>query len=342
MMKKLCILLALCLTLAMLAGCGGGNDATEPPTTETVTEAPTDASTEPPTEAATEPLPAVVNWHFTEPEGFTAVSSNGNIGILAGPDGDGTSITVMTLETTVDFSEVTEDNFAGILGVLGDEDTETVLNGMEAMEIDGYPAYLMDYTMTTSGITARYRAYYVSAGDCTYVFIFADATADGAWEDAFAASAATINMLQEGEIIPADTTGLASYDLGCGLSMYAAPGMELVEQEGFQACLADYDRLVMVIEDSKAEFGLYGLSLEDYASLYVDGETITGFESDPYGNLSTYFVNEGADGVMYIYYVTVKNTADSFWLVQCACAQEAAALYYEDFALWCATITETP
>ena len=143
-------------------------------------------------------------------------------------------------------------------------------------------------------------------------------------------------------MVPVDTTGLELYDLGCGLSMHAASGMELMEQDGFAAFLADDNRAVMIMEDSKAEYGLYGLSLDDYASLYVDGETITGFEQDPFGNLATSFVNELEDGSVFVYYVVAKNTADSFWLVQCACTYDTVALYLEDYAQWCATIVETP
>lgn len=343
-MKKLRIFLLLLLVAALLAACGSEPAVTEPPTQE-VTEAPTPAPTDPPTEPTeppTEPLEPITGYHFTEPEGFTAAAATETLSILAGPEGDGTSITIMKLNTAVDFSELTEENFAATLGIFGDTEQTPELHGMEPREIDGYPGYLLDYTMTASEITARYRAYFVTDGTTTYAFMFADATADGAWEDDFAASAATLNMLVEGEEIPVDTTGLEQYDLGCGLSMYAAPGMELLDQEGFVAFLADDNRAIMVIEDNKAEYGLYGLSLEDYASLYVDGETITeAFETDPYGNLTNGFVSELDDGSVFVYYVVAKNTADSFWLFQCACPYEMATSCLEDFALWCATITET-
>ena len=48
------------------------------------------------------------------------------------------------------------------------------------------------------------------------------------------------------------------------------------------------------------------------------------------------------DGVTYFYYAVAKNTADDFYLIQCACDQDAAMAMGGEFAQWCATVTETP
>lgn len=345
-MKHLRLIAALVLVTAMLAACGGDPAGTSAPTT-VPTEAPTTAPTTVPTEEATTAptvpdLEPIVNFCFDEPEGFVTMSAAENLQILAGPDGDGTSITVMAMNTPMDFSELTEENFSASLGLLGDDGLAPTLNALESVEIDGYPACMIDYTMTASGITARYATYYISDGASTVVFIFADATADGAWADAFAAAAASIDLLNEGEFVPADTTGLEQYDLGCGISMYAAPGLEALEVEGYAAILADESCTILVLQDSKAEYGLYGLTVEDYASLYVDGEIITGFETDACGNVAASFLNQGDDGLVYFYYAVAKNTSDNFYLIQCACSQDSAMAMAGEFAQWCATITETP
>lgn len=345
-MKHLRILTAVLLVAALLTACGSKPAETSAPTT-VPTEAPTTAPTTVPTEApttvpTTPPMEPITNFYFDEPEGFTTMSVSGNLEILAGPDGDGTSITVMALETPMDFSELTEENFSDSLGLLGDDGAAPTLNAMEATEIDGYPAYLLEYTMTASGITARYTTYYVTDGASTVAFIFADATADGKWGEAFTAAAGTINLLNEGEFVPADTDGLELYDLGCGLSMYAAPGMELVEVDGFSAVLADAQNTIMVIRDNKDEYGLYGLTEEHYASLYVDGDVITGFQTDACGNTASSFLSQGDDGMTYFYYAVAKNTADDFYMIQCACSQERAMAMAGEFAQWCATITANP
>lgn len=342
-MKKLCILAVLLLVAALLVACGEPA-ATEPPT-QAVTEAPTDPPTvpptDPPTEPPTEPLEPITGYHFSEPDGFIAAATTEILSVIVGPDGDGTNISIMSLNTGMDFSELTDENFAENLGIVADEGTETVLHTMEPAEVDGYPAYLLDYTLTTSGVTVRTRSYFVTDNAHTYAFMFADATADGAWADEFAASAATINLLVEGEVIPVDTDGLKLYDLGCGLSMYAMPGLETFEDEELAAYLENEDAAIMVYEYNKSEYGLYGLSLDDFLSVFVDGEIITGFEKDPYGNSAAAFLDEGMDGNQYFYYMVGYNTADTFWLVECACNADQAAVYVEDFAQWSATITET-
>ena len=342
-MKHLRILVALMLVAAMLTACGSEPAAPTTVPTEAPTTAPTTVPTEAPTTAPTlPPLEPITNFYFDEPEGFTTISTSGTLQILAGPDGDGTSITIMLLETPMDFSELTEENFSANLGLLGDDGLAPALNGMESMEIDGYPAFMVDYTMTASGITARYTTYYVTDGASTVAFIFADATAEGTWADDFAAAAASIDLLTEGEFVPADTTGLEQYDLGCGLSMYANPGMEALEVEGFAAVLADENTTIMVIQDNKEEYGLYGLTVEDYATFYVDGEVITGFETDACGNVATAFLSQGDDGVTYFYYGAAKNTADNFYFIQLACDQNAAIAMAGEFAEWCATFAENP
>lgn len=340
-MKHLRILVALILVAAMLTACGSKPAETAAPTTVPTTVPTTEAPTEAPTTAPTEaPLDPITNFYFDEPEGFTTISTTGTLQILGGPDGDGTSITIMLLETPMDFAELTEETFAASLGLLGDDGSAPTLNAIETTEIDGYPACLVDYNMTASGITARYTTYYVTDGASTVAFIFADATADGKWAEAFTAAAASINLLTEGEFVPADTTGLELYDLGCGVSMYAAPGLEPLEIEGYAAVLADESCTIMVIQDSKEEYGLYGLTVEDYVSFYVDGETITGFETDACGNTATGFLSQGDDGVTYFYYAVAKNTADNFYFIQIACDQNAAAAMAGEFAQWCATFTE--
>ena len=343
-MKHLRILVALMLVAALLTACGGNAaPATTVPTETPTTEAPTTVPTEAPTTAPTEPpLEPITNFYFDEPEGFVTIANSGTMQILAGPDSDGSSITIMLMEIPMDFSEMTEENFAASLGLVGDDNLAPTLNAMENTEIDGYPACMLDYNMTASGISAHYISYCVTDGVSTVAFIFADATADGAWADAFTAAAGTINLLTEGEFVPADTTGLELYDLGCGISMYAVPGLETLEIEGYAAVLVGETTTIMVIQDSKAEYGLYGMTVEEYASFYVDGELITGFETDACGNTATGFLSQGDDGNTYFYYAVAKNTADNFYFIQLACDQNAAMSMAGEFAQWCATITETP
>ena len=337
-MKKLRTFLILLLVMAMLAACGQSQvdeDPTEEPT-EVVTDAPTEEPTEEPTEAPTEPLEPVVGYYFDEPDGFTTMAATESLAILAGPDGDGSSITVVVMPQALEMDEINEENAEESLGIAGDD---FALNSMEKTEVDGYPALVLDYTMTASGVTARYTAYFVAANEYTYSFMFADASADGKWADAFAASVATLNMLQEGEIIPVSTDGLQEYALDCGLTFYSVPSLFSETVEGYAACLWNDGITILILEENKAENSLTYLTLENYANLYETYGIVTGFAVDPYGNLATSFVEQGGDGNEYFYYVTVKETEESFWLIQTCCLSSEATLYADAFAQWNATIT---
>ena len=343
-MKHLRIFLALMLVAALLTACGGNAAPTTVPTTAPTT-APTTEPTTVPTEAPPEPaveLEPIVNVYFDEPEGFTVVTAGETMSILAGPDGDGTSITMLILATPMDLSELTEENFAEALGLLGEGAEAPTLNALETLEIDGYPACLMDYNMTTNNVAANFRAYLITDGIITITLIFTDATADGAWAEEFAASVASIDLLNEGEYVPVDTDDLEHYDLGNGVGMYAKSGLEKLDIEDFDAILADDTCTVMVIRDNKADYGLYGMTVEEYASLYVDGEVITGFATDACGNVASSFLGEGDDGYTYFYYAVAKEVGDNFYLIQCACDQENAVAMSMEFAQWCATFAENP
>ena len=342
-MKKLRIFLILCLALAMLAGCGGNQDPTEPstePPTEAATNPPTDPPTEPSTEPPTEPSVPVVGYHFTEPEGFIPVSATESLSILSSPDGDGTNISIVVMPMALTYDDLDEEAFLTGLGITGDNGQPAELELLEKTTVDGYPALIAKFSMTTSGIDVNSTAYFVSAGNSTFIFIYSDATADGSWSDEFEASAATINILLEGEFLPVDTANLEQYDLDCGLMISAAPGLKKMDVEGFTACLTNEEVMILILEERKDDYGLYGLTLEDYAALYEEYGIITGFSYDLYGNLAATFTSEVDGGVEYFYYATVKNTGDSFWLIQMACLSDMAPSYVESFTQWGATIAE--
>ena len=145
------------------------------------------------------------------------------------------------------------------------------------------------------------------------------------------------DSLTDNVMVPEDLSGLTYFDLGCGLEMYAAPSMELLVQEGFAVYMADEDQTISILEDKKGP----GMTLEDYAASYVDGEKITGFARDQYGNLSATYSTVIIDGTVFQFYVTAKETADSFWLVYCACNERAVDVFFDDYPRWCATIKAT-
>ena len=110
-MKKLALLLAVCLLLTVFAGCDGaqtpaGTEATTEPSTAATTQATTEATTEATTQATTQPVIAgpqvmdlVGNWQrtHTEVEGDRNQNTNATI-TITGVGEDGLTVTYQDTE----------------------------------------------------------------------------------------------------------------------------------------------------------------------------------------------------------------------------------------------------
>lgn len=87
-MKKICLLLALCLMLTIISGCGGAAQETTtapPPETTTVPPETTTAPTET-TPAPTEPESEVIDFNLKLPEGFEASVAMDGIYVFTSPN----------------------------------------------------------------------------------------------------------------------------------------------------------------------------------------------------------------------------------------------------------------
>ena len=66
-------------------------------------------------------------------------------------------------------------------------------------------------------------------------------------------------------------------------------------------------------------------------------DTVT---TDRYGNLATCYAADSITGEKdFFYYVTIKETAESFWLVQFVCPGETAEEHVDNMAQWSSTFT---
>ena len=152
---------------------------------------------------------------------------------------------------------------------------------------------------------------------------------------------ATIQPLQ-GEPLPVDTTDMTSYDLACGLSLYGPSGMKEEEIDGLAAYLNNGFFLIMIIQEPREGTLLAEKDLQGYADLLTESNGIPACQMDIYGSLATSYLADAISGDdAFYYYMTVKETADSFWLVQIACPDYMAAKYADSMARWSATITPT-
>lgn len=339
-MKKIRFLSAVCLLLLCLGGCGGREvpsvsttDSTQPSTTQTqpATEPPTEESTEA-TEAAP---PQIIGYEMDVPEGFEIETSEDDRAVYLSTLPDDSSSIVYRVEPLDEgVPELDEDGFQARIAL--EQEYEQLR--LEQTRVDGQPALFADYVVLRQEQRIHIQEYLVVGTTENYVFQFSDCTQDEQWLDAFAQTAASINLLMENEGITPDYSALERYSLPCGLSLYAAPGMQEQEAPGFSGCIGSRDAIILVMKDDKLERNLTGLTLADYAALVSHANALEDFTQDNYGNLHVSFYSSDDLGLRYFNSLTVKESADSFWVIQMTCTASDQAAYDRAFALWATSI----
>ena len=338
----LALTLGLLLVLGLFAGCQQEKaPATEPstePVTEPVTEAPTEAPTEEPTEAptgvtepATEPEDAVTNVFLQEPEGFFVDTTTGFLRAPGFPDDMSYISVIPTPQNTAVLDMSAEQYEAAMklsLAAMG-QDAEATVESVSQLTMSGATFYITDYQIVASQ---------------NYSITFADATADGAWADAFDQAAASIDLLKEGETATADFSDLAKYDLSCGLSLSAMEGLAEVETEeesGYDCYMESDDVLFFAVHDTKEELleaGYSKLSLEQYGKLVSEAYELDAFSTDNLGNLYVTDTDTTDSGEIFYYFTVVQGT-DGFWTCYFACYNDLMPYYVSAFSIWASSIT---
>lgn len=147
----------------------------------------------------------------------------------------------------------------------------------------------------------------------------------------------------EGVPAQVDTTAMSYYELSCGLSFYG-PGS--LKEERTQAMAAYMDSgffLVMVIEEPKEGTVLADMTAEEYGEMLTTQNKLDPCVIDRYGNLATCYVADSITGESdFFYYVTIKETESSFWMVQFVCPGEVAEKHVDSMAQWSSTFAEIP
>lgn len=332
-MRKAIYLLVLTL---LLAGCSlepEQEETTEPTQTTAATQATTEPATEAPTQAS-QPSEAetVVDVDIKVPEGFTVASATEDITVYEAPGTprDASSIVVRKGYQT-DVLNYTEEEFLERMAVAADEGSAQV-ETMTIVSVDRLEALYVEYTMTVAEQPCRCYTYMIPASD-TYSFTFTDCTENGAWAEDFAKSADSIKLLRPGESALPDYEGLEHYDLGCGMGMYAMPGLKVQEVEGYDGVLIGGNVVTLVFSESKEQVG-QGFTLEEYAQAVTNSNGLEPCTPDKYGNLATVFTQEDEQGDTYFYYLTVTQTDDAYWICQSACPVVDAVTYADAFSLW--------
>lgn len=338
-MKKICLILAVCLLLGCMSGCSGNSQPTESTAPSTAaTQAPTEPpeTTVPPTTEAAEPTqPKIIGYDLDIPEGFSITTSEEDRAIYRSKDKlDDSSILIRTQPLDESVLELDEQGFEEMQTLEQEFMELTVQN----TRVDSEDALFADYVVVRNEQQIHVYEYIVVGSEQNFVFQFSDYTEDEIWLDAFAEAADSINLLMENEGIELDYSHLERYSLPCGLRLFAAPGMEPQNAPGFSGCIGNREAIILVMKDNKEENNLTGMSLADYADLVSRANALESFTQDNYGNLHVTFYNSDSMGLRYFNNLTVKETQDSFWVIQMTCTSDNQAGYDREFALWATSI----
>ena len=137
--------------------------------------------------------------------------------------------------------------------------------------------------------------------------------------------------------VTVDSSNAKQYTLDCGISITAEKGLTESQQPSFTAVLDGRNMAVMFLAESKALMPA-GSTLDDYANLIESGNKLsTPFTEDSDGNLYNSY-SRTIDGDDFFYALTVKESPDSFWLIQMSCREKDRAHYEPLFAQWLATV----
>lgn len=279
---------------------------------------------------------SVGNYYITTPVGFVVMPGAEELLRLESLDsGDDSRVTVELLEIDGDIRELTQDWLPRQAG--READSLAVSESHQVYLMGCFGCYAR-FTQQRGDVTEQVWALALQTAEGVYLFTFADATPDGAWEESFLEAARSIRLLEPGEYIQIKPQGLETYTLSCGLTLQAEPGLRDVTGGGYGAILQGDYCLILVLEDPKQD-ATADLTLEEYAQSVARIHELDEFRENAYGNLTAaYMTHSDATGLDYFYYLTVKETEGSFYLCQMVCLADEYAAYREQFDIWATTV----
>lgn len=344
-MKKISLLLALCLMLSIFSGCSGTpEESTGPDTSTTGSSDSSDSTTETPRTETDPPAPVVIDYTLDLPEDFTTAVVEENYVLYCAPYAvrDESTISVEITPRDEAILKTDADSFEQSLRdrLDGEDDSPSAYRfyNLQLTEVDGWAALYTEYSLTYTSGASRYLRYEVVTTESNYVFTFIDASDDNLWLDSYADAAASIRLVLDSEHLEANGEGLTEYVLDCGLTIQAEAGMKEYAPEGFTACLGNHNVIILFMADDKQDNNLTGMTLEEYAQLLCQTNQLDAFESDAYGNLLTTFYSSDENDLEYYNMICVKDLGDAFWVCQMTCLSEDQAAYARTFSQWAATI----
>lgn len=335
------VMAAVCL---LMAGCAEPELPTTEPTAPS-TE-PTVETTEPtqettlPTEPETQPTPPETlpsaeemgHFYVDTPAGFVLVpDAKEALRLESQTEGDGSYITVQELPMMLDLEQITALEFWEYFSE-GYPVGSTALDNVQDAELFGCPAKWVHFIRKYDEVSQHCVILFVQASKL-YMFTFMDATAEELWQETFTQAIDSIQLLPAGQYLQPDTRGLKKYTLDFNLTMMAVSGLKEKSDGGYSLVLVKDQCLMTFLEDVK-EGALAKKNLQAYAQSLEYAYRLEAFEENAYGSLVSLRLD--AD---YCYYLTVKESKESFFLCQMVCPISQYGVYREQFDLWAATMS---
>lgn len=340
-MKQCRRMLALCLLLTILCGCGSD------PVQTTAPAATTPAATLPPetTVPPTEPAPGSDKFRLELPEGYVLGAEQSDRYTYLSPDAPGDNSTVLVEILPLDESVLTMGtaSYKKRIDVTKTEGSDALrfkLIDMWDDTVDGYKTVVSEYNLVYEDYISHIFRYEVVTDWANMIFTFTDNTDDNVWLDQFVDCVSTIRLIPNIDGLELDFSDLAIYDLDCGLRIFAQPGLREHEAEGFNDCLGNRDLIILFMADNKQTNHLTDMNLEDYAQLLRQTNDLRSFQRDLYDNLYTSFYTNDDSGAGYFNMIFLKETEEAFWVCQMACTAENQGRYEKEFPRWAASIMD--
>ena len=151
-MRKFCLLLAVCLMLTSLTGCGGSVEETKATegtasTQESAQPIPTEATEPPVTEP---PIPQVTGYDVQVPEGFEVSISEDDRMVYISPDAPQDPSTIVIEITDRDESILNVDETGFMARHSQVQEFRSIK--LAQAQVDGIPALFADYTIKEEGV----------------------------------------------------------------------------------------------------------------------------------------------------------------------------------------------
>lgn len=307
-MKKIAMILALCLVFSLMAGCSDSG------TIKTETYNLNCGAT----------ITALAGLDETPMEGYTTTL-------------DSRKIAVFLLE---------EDKPAGYH--LADyADLVVQANGMEtSFAEDAYGNLANSYVAESEGEQWFYYVTVVEGQDSFWLCQFICRESERSkYEDLFGQWSATLEIPggrveytgesdaeEDGSVM-----GVTTYELSCGMEILAPEGLETMAVEGITEYYANALCGFAVIQEEKYE----GYTLADYADAICQVNGYDAMTVNAYGDYCTEHVYDDGTGNGFWYYTTVHETETNFYMLQIFCYESEMEEMRSNAELWSSTFVES-